>query len=157
MIKFNRIFPPDKQEEMKRCRLFIRIKRKSLESEPLLPRTNLEFVKKGGKKRKEKNSDEQTRGNLIGFSPIHLLVPRFSTDGFPPQWNPEAENSPRFRGRIPRPASPGFWVRWATRLIGSNHRTGSRPAAHRNRHFSDSIGRHRAKSNCGRESMRRLQ
>lgn len=69
--------------------------------------------------------------------------------------NPEAENSPRFRGRIPRPASRG--LSGATRLIGSNDGAGSRPAAHRNRHFSDSIGRHRAKSNCGRESMRRLQ
>lgn len=34
---------------------------------------------------KKKNIDEQTRGNLIGFSSIHLLVPRFSIGGFPPQ------------------------------------------------------------------------
>lgn len=122
-------FPGRKQEKETKCRLFLLgRKRKSLERKKpchsLLPRTGLETSLEKGRM----PANKLAAGILIGFSSIHLLVPRPPLV-FPPvdsrRRNPEAENSPRFRGRIPRPASRG--LRGATRLIGSNDGAGSRP------------------------------
>lgn len=83
----------------------------------------------GNKFGKRKNVGEQTGGGDFDRIFIDTPVSPSPPFVFPPvdsrRRNPEAENSPRFRGRIPRPASRG--LRGATRLIGSNDGAGSRP------------------------------
>lgn len=79
-----------------------------------------EFVKR----EKRKNTGEQTRGNLIGFSSIHLLVPRFFDRWIPAAGIPRRKirRDSAAAYRAPRVEDSGYSVGHAINWIESSNR-----------------------------------
>lgn len=69
-------------------------------------------VCKKGKKKKYRRTNSRQFDRIFIDTPVSPPVFRPVDTR---RRNPEAENSPRFRGRIPRPASRGFWVQCGPR------------------------------------------